>query len=548
MEESGLMVSVPIWWRKRPKAAVTVRVGAGAREALFGAGALLSFDVSAAVGGQELTKVELESLLRLPGEESLVWFKDQWVEVDREKLKECLGQWERAKRDFPEGLSFFDAMRLLSGLPAERERGRAEALPEPGPWMTAEAGGELKRVLAELRALPPARAPESLSAVLRPYQERGYGWLRLMTGLGLGACLADDMGLGKTIQVLALLLHEREARLGAPEGAVPPSLLVAPASLLANWRREAARFAPTLRLKTFHPSETPKERLAEWEADPGLLAGGCDLVVTSYSMAARRQALFSKIPFSLAILDEAQAVKNPGAAKSRAVKSVGARARLALTGTPVENSLTDLWSLFDFICPGLLGSLTRFQSLASRMEEGNAADRYAPLRRLTSHYILRRLKTDKSIIADLPEKTETMLCCGLTAEQARLYQKALEELKKKLAEQRRRRAAGLSAASERRGVVLKYLNGLKQLINHPAQYTGDGDWRDKRSGKFARLAEVASELAARQEKVLVFSQYREVMPALLDLLGRDQDHRRHAGDHRLAGQRCRRGFQIHGRH
>jgi non-specific serine/threonine protein kinase len=286
--------------------------------------------------------------------------------------------------------------------------------------------------------------------------------------------------------------------------------LVAPASLLANWRSEAERFAPSLRVAVWHPSETPKEQLARWERKPESLAQSFDLVVTSYGLAARQSAFFEGQKWRLAILDEAQAIKNPMTAQSRAVRKLKASSRLALTGTPIENRLTDLWSIFDFLNPGLLGSLPRFQKVVARLERGEGADSFAPLRRLVAPYILRRLKTDRSIIDDLPDKIETTLSCHLTQAQAALYAQVVESLQKAL----ERAGEDGSADIVRRGLVLQSLTRLRQIINHPAQMTGDGDWDPARSGKFGRLAELCREMAERQDRLLVFTQYREIIEPL----------------------------------
>jgi non-specific serine/threonine protein kinase len=361
-----------------------------------------------------------------------------------------------------------------------------------------EAGDALREMLAGLR--DPARLEASvdgdLKATLRPYQRDGAAWLRFLTELGLGACLADDMGLGKTIQVLALLLQ-------VPESEAGPSLLVVPASLLGNWRAEARRFAPRLRLAFLHPSEIDAETLARIEKSPAKQLASADLAVTTYSMLARQEWL-GDVSWRLIIIDEAQAIKNPGTRQTRAVKKLPAKARVALTGTPVENRLGDLWSIFDFLNPGLLGSATVFKSFVNGLQ-ARPSDHYAPLRRLVSPYILRRLKTDRSIIDDLPEKVETTRFCNLTKAQIRLYGQVVETMKFAL-----ENADGM----KRRALVLQTLMRLKQVCNHPSQLTGDGAYTAEESGKFLRLAEICEELAERQERVLVFTQFREIVDPL----------------------------------
>jgi len=358
------------------------------------------------------------------------------------------------------------------------------------------------------------RGPESLAhmepggalrGTLRPYQQVGVRWLHFLSSLGLGACLADDMGLGKTIQVLALLIvldRERASRSNVPRR---PSLVVAPASLLANWAAEAARFAPGLAVLVAHPSAMPAAELRTMDE---ARVREADLVVTTYG-AVRALPWLSACSWHLAVVDEAQAIKNPGAKQTRAVKALQARARIALTGTPIENRLGDLWSIFDFLNPGLLGSAKEFTALTKRLAN-RPHNAYGPLRDLVRPYILRRMKTDRAVIADLPDKTEVNAYCLLSRAQAALYEQAVQDLRDRLAS-----ADGI----ERRGVVLASLMRLKQICNHPSQWLGDGAWRASDSGKWARLSEVAEVIAARQEKVLVFTQFREITAPIAAHLG-----------------------------
>jgi non-specific serine/threonine protein kinase len=345
---------------------------------------------------------------------------------------------------------------------------------------------------------------------LRPYQAAGVRWLSLVTALRLGACLADDMGLGKTIQVIALLLKlAEEAPRQQPNKAAAqaprPHLIVAPASLIANWKAELARFAPSLTPFVAHPSETSVELDSTAELDQALAA--TDVVITTYGVITRNAAMRQR-PWRLVILDEAQAIKNAGAQQSRAVKNLQASARIALTGTPVENRLSDLWSLFDFLNPGLLGSSTEFSSLIKKLT-GQSEHPYAPLRRLVQPYILRRLKTDPRVIADLPRKTEVRTYCGLSREQAVLYEQCVKQLAQRL-----QNTEGIA----RRGAVLGALMQLKQICNHPAQWRGQGDYAAEASGKFQRLTELCAELRERQERALVFTQFRELTEPLAAFL------------------------------
>ncbi len=467
LEEAGLSVLLPDWWKKRPRPRVSVTIG-GAPGGGLGADALLQFDVQLTVDQQNLTPAEIQALLA--GGDNLVRLKGQWVEVDREKLQQAMEHWQRLEKGGP--VSFYEGMRLLAGTTADLRPDSKTA--EEREWVSIQADHEL---LQQPKDLPP---DPRLRAELRPYQRLGVNWLSFLTRLGLGACLADDMGLGKTIQVLAALLTR--------EG---PSLLIVPASLLGNWRAEAARFAPDLRLYFAHPSESNQHDR------------NADLIVTTYTQVTRQEWLREK-EWQLIILDEAQAIKNAGTRQTQAVKKLKARSRIALTGTPVENRLGDLWSLFDFLNPGLLGSAAVFSQFVKSLN-----NQFAPLRRLVAPYILRRLKTDRKVISDLPDKTETPAYCGLSKPQIKLYEKVLQTLTK---------ALEIKTGIARKGLVLQSLMQLKQICNHPSQFTGASEWAAAASGKFLRLGEICQELAERQQAVLIFTQFREIMEPLHEYL------------------------------
>jgi non-specific serine/threonine protein kinase len=309
------------------------------------------------------------------------------------------------------------------------------------------------------------------------------------------------MGLGKTIQVLSLLLVMKHNASSPPQS----SLLVAPASLLANWAAEIERFAPGLKAFVAHPSVLPADELKAFDT---ARLQGIDLVITSYGSLLRAPWL-SEVAWRLAVLDEAQAIKNPDSKQTRAVKQLKAGARLALTGTPVENRLGDLWSIFDFVNPGLLGTPKEFGGFVKRLAE-RAHGSYGPLRELVRPYILRRLKTDKTVIADLPDKTELKAFCPLSRPQAALYEQAVKELAAQIAD---------TSGIKRKGLVLSFLMRFKQICNHPSQWLGDGAWSEADSGKWTRLREIAEVVAARQEKMLVFTQFREVTAPLAAFLG-----------------------------
>ncbi|EQD53278.1 non-specific serine/threonine protein kinase, partial [mine drainage metagenome] len=364
LEASGLLVRVPDWWSQRPaRVRVTASVGR-LRGTSFNAQSMLDFRIDLAVEGEPLTTSERAALLA--GGDGLRYLKGRWVEVDRERLEEALAQWKQVKRDASsDGISFLDGMRLLARAPLQ-----PQLVPlfdgESAAWSEVRAGPWLVERLREMRTpegLQGALPGPELHATLRQYQETGVRWLHFLSQLGLGACLADDMGLGKTIQVISLLLVQKKQS-GAKGG---PALLVLPASLLANWKSEIERFAPSLRIRVAHPSREPMEELASAAADPSSFVAGIDAVLTSYGMLVR-QEWFTTVPWNTVVLDEAQAIKNPGSRQSQAVKRLRAKARIALTGTPVENRLTDLWSIFDFLSPGLLGSHAAFREFVKRLD------------------------------------------------------------------------------------------------------------------------------------------------------------------------------------
>ena len=502
LEECGLAVRVPDWWRKRAQPRVSVTLGA-TRPGGLGLQSVLDFDVRLALGDDTLTDAEVAELLGA-GSGGLVWLRGQWVEVDQERLREALDHWEKVRDEVgDDGISFLEGMRLLAG--ASRTLRDEEELETIRAWTYVQGGADLRRILQEMRE-PTARASDDrgLRTKLRPYQRRGVSWLHFLTGMGLGACLADDMGLGKTIQVLALLLRARRT-----DPAAGPALLVVPASLMGNWEAEAARFAPELRLAFLHPSRTSRDELARIQGNLRRELADADLVVTTYATLSR-QPWLTDGEWRFVILDEAQAIKNPGTAQARAAKKLPARARIALTGTPVENRLGDLWSIFDFLNPGLLGSAAVFRSFVKSME-GREEDQFAPLRRLVAPYVLRRMKTDRSIISELPEKIEATRYCGLARAQVRLYERVVGAMRAALEEGR--------GGIKRRAMVLQTLIRLKQICNHPSQLTGDGAWAPGDSGKFQRLGEIAEELAERQERVLIFTQFREIIDPLAGYLG-----------------------------
>ncbi|WP_158816456.1 DEAD/DEAH box helicase [Methylocapsa sp. S129] len=502
LERAGLIIRMPANWRLNRPSRPSVEATVGSTSpSLLGVDAMLDFRVRVSLDGETLTTEEINQLLAAT--HGLALLRGKWVEVDSAHLQATLDKFQAIERlSEKEGVPFGQAMRLLAGA----EIGASAVAAPAAQWAHVQAGPWLARIIEGCRSpegLASANPGNALKATLRPYQEAGVQWLSLLVQLGLGACLADDMGLGKTIQVLALLTTlDQQA---GDAAAKMPSLLVAPASLLANWAQEAARFTPGLNILIAHPGFIPPDELKSMDAKA---LAAVDLVITSYATLLR-PGWIGQTQWRLVVLDEAQVIKNPNAKQTRAAKSLRARGRIVLTGTPIENNLRDLWSIFDFVNPGLLGSSRAFADFVKKLASQPHIS-YAPLRRLVQPYILRRLKSDKSIIADLPDKTEVKAFCNLTRKQAALYLAAVGELEEAL------KQSGDGIA--RRGLVLSSLMRLKQICNHPAQWLGDGAYDEQDSGKFARLREISEAIASRQEKMLVFTQFKEIIPPLEKLL------------------------------
>ncbi len=492
----GFGVLLPAWARKaRLGLKLTTRSKKAAGQAVraqdFGLEDLLEFRYEVALGDQALDPAELAELARL--KVPLVRLRGQWVELDQRQLQAALRFMERNRTG---EMRAGDA--LLTGLHGAPD---ADGL----PLLEVDADGWLADLLsgqADTR-LQPTGTPESFGGELRPYQERGLAWLSFLAGLKLGGILADDMGLGKTVQLLALLAAEHAGTgvtsNGATGGAaVQPksTLLVCPMSLVGNWQREAQRFTPHLSVHVHHGAD----RLTGDALADALKAA--DLVITTYAVAARDHGTLSAIEWRRVVCDEAQNIKNSATRQAQAVRGLRAASKIALTGTPVENHLSELWSIMEFVNPGLLGSAERFRSsYAIPIERHGDEEATAALRRLTGPFILRRLKTNRSIISDLPNKLEMKVWCNLTAEQASLYQATVEDMLARI----ERAEEGI----ERRGLVLATMAKLKQVCNHPAHLLGDGSRLPGRSGKLARLEEICDEVLAEGDKALCFTQYAE---------------------------------------
>ncbi len=491
---AGFGVLLPAWWQRRPRLGLllgttrTPAPGSVERTSQVDRDALVAFRWQAALGELTLTQQELADLGA--AQQGLVRLRGRWVEVDAAQIAAALAFLRHQATGV---MPTAEVLRLALDPGAQ-----VAGLPVTGVRATGALGDLLAGRAAE--RTPPPELPPGFGATLRPYQERGLAWLHALTRLGLGAVLADDMGLGKTVQTLALLAAEHAA------GGAGPALLVCPMSLVGNWQREAARFAPMLRVHVHHGA-----------GRQGVPAGGVDLLITTYGLVQRDLAELRRTAWHRIIADEAQFIKNTATAQSRAVRSLPAAHRIALTGTPVENRLSELHAILDFTNPGLFGSAESFKErYGIPVEQGGNLAVAEQLQRLCGPFILRRLKTDPAIAAELPAKQEITVWCNLTTEQAGLYQAVVADLL--------HRVQGIKGV-ERKGTVLAAIGKLKQACNHPAQLLHDGSKLAERSGKVARLEEILTEALAEGDRTLVFTQYAEfgrlLQPHLAERLGEE---------------------------
>ncbi len=496
-ERSGILCRIPNWWKNRQTGLrLAVNIGSECPTSL-GMEAILDFNARLILGETVMSAEEVRRLL--DEAEGLAFIKGKWVEVDRDKLEQTLRAYERARQLMDQGhLTLRDAMRLQLGTD------RDATFAQEGVEIEFTHGQWLQEVTAKLvrpERIDSVGAPKDFGAALRPYQQKGLNWLCFLNSLQLGACLADDMGLGKTVQLLAML-STLKARQGHKKQS--PALLVIPASLIGNWTSEIDRFAPALKTVVAHPSAGIDTK----QQHSGHDLKGADLVITTYALCQRYTWLQS-YDWDLVILDEAQAIKNPGTKQTRAVKQLKARNRIIMTGTPIENRLSDLWSLFDFLNPGLLGTTKEFAQFSKTLRTDPSG--YARLKQVVGPYILRRLKTDKNVITDLPDKVEMKTYAPLTKKQVVLYTGLVKQLKENLHEN--------PDGVRRKGLILAALMKFKQLCNHPDQYLGQNEYIEEHSGKFQRLRSICETIHDKREKVLVFTQFAEIIEPLRDYLG-----------------------------
>ncbi|MFB7276814.1 DEAD/DEAH box helicase [Streptomyces hydrogenans] len=455
-----------------PTGAVTASDGAGSGggvPSFLSADALLAFNWRFSVGDQELTRAELDRLAKAG--RPLVRLRDRWVLIDPAELLRARERQDRKVTPVDALAAVLTGSADVDGRPVEVvATGALERLRE----RLADPEGGVREVAQ----------PAGLAATLRDYQLRGLNWLHRMTSLGLGGCLADDMGLGKTITVIALHLHRQDEPATAG-----PTLVVCPTSLMGNWQREFTRFAPGTRVRRFHGTTRDLDGLADG-----------DVVLTTYGTMRLDAERLAARPWGLLVADEAQHVKNPYSATARRLRTIGARARVALSGTPVENNLSELWAILDWTTPGLLGGLGAFRRrYAAAVEEGTDPAAAERLGALVRPFLLRRRKADPGIAPELPPKTETDRAVSLTPEQAGLYEAVVRE---------NLLAIGEAEGMARRGLVVKLLTSLKQICNHPAQYLKEERPRIAgRSGKLELLDELLDTILAEGASTLVFTQY-----------------------------------------
>ncbi len=499
-EKAGIVVKIPNWWKQKQLSKPTIKISIGEDEPVgIGFNALIDFDASLLLGDIKLNEKDIEELLLR--NENLVFFKGQWVEVDKRKLEDLLHNWKKLNKQMNnDGITFAEGVRWLSGM--DNANGSIDGSSESN-FTRVTCGEWLEKTLKAIKNPETTRNIEELlcghlHATLRHYQVQGVTWLHMLNQLKLGAILADDMGLGKTIQVISLLLLKKLHDAHSDKLA---SLLIVPASLIGNWKAEIDRFAPSLKYWVAHASENKGLK------DDAFPSDDFDLCITTYGSVMRLERLTSH-NWNLIIIDEAQAIKNPEAKQTKAIKALNGVHKLALTGTPIENRLSDLWSIFDFISPGLLGSIKSFSNFIKKNnKEDNTA--YAALRSLVNPYILRRMKTDKKIISDLPDKTELKTYCTLSQAQVILYQQAVKSLQEEIAN---------TEGIKRHSVIFSYLTRFKQICNHPSHWLKDRLFSAKESGKFTRLKEICEVIFEKQEKVLIFTQFKEMTGPLAEFL------------------------------
>jgi SNF2 family DNA or RNA helicase len=495
LEQNGFGVLLPPWWvHPGSRLGIKLRLKEAPKKesrigpALFGLNALVNYDWQLSLGDYALTEAEFAELARL--KVPLIQIRGEWMELRPQEIEAAIQFFQKNRN---REMTLAEALRLARNLPSQR-------LPDvesPLPILGLQAEGQIEEMLSALSdpggRMEPVCPPQRFQGTLRPYQLRGVSWLLYLHSLGLGACLADDMGLGKTVELIAFLLHRRENENNEPTDGPGPALLICPLSVVGNWQKELERFAPHLRVLVHHGLN----RLSGHDFLQSV--AGKDVVITTYALAQKDEEDLSAVPWSHVILDEAQNIKNQAARQTQSIKRLKAEQKIALTGTPVENRLSELWSIMDFLNPGYLGSAESFRKdFALPIEKYKNKSRSEALRSTIQPFILRRLKTDPAVIKDLPDKIEMKVNCNLTPEQASLYAAVVEEMLGRIES---------TEGIERKGQILAALTKLKQICNHPALFLQDGSPLDGRLGKLSRLEEMLYEAAAEGDRALIFTQF-----------------------------------------
>lgn len=496
-EKCGILCRIPDWWNK-DSSSMKINISMhDASPSHLGMKSLLNFDAELLLGDTPITADEIKDILNET--EGLAFVNGKWLKVDPKKLAKMLKMFEQAKKAEKKGLTFQEAIRL--------QMGASDLLADEDEDVVLEfsQGQWLKQTMEKLRnpeIIKSTTVNEKFKGTLRPYQQDGLNWLNLLHSLQFGACLADDMGLGKTVQLLAFLTEIQNKD-------NPSNLLILPASLVSNWQNELQTFAPHLKIFIAHPGINPESSdiLNNEEFNETY-----DLVITTYNLI-QKYPMLKATKWFYVILDEAQAIKNPNTKQSKAIKKLFSFNRIVMTGTPIENRLSDLWSLFDFTNPGLLGSPREFSKYTRSLSDH--PNKYGKLKKVISPYLLRRLKTDKNIISDLPDKIEMKTYSTLSKKQIILYKELVKNTEISLKE---------SEGIQRKGVILSSLMKFKQICNHPSQYTGNRHFSENDSGKFQRLREICEIIFQEREKVLIFTQFKAIIPALEQFLKSIFDH------------------------
>lgn len=508
LHEEGFGIFIPDWWRRRAaRLGVKMKVGQSERRfshnSKLGFNELLDYEWELAVGDDTITAAELAQLAEL--KQPLVQVRGRWVEFNEASAREAQKMLQSPGQiKFSQllhlALQFNDSEQQI----AEMNRQQIEQLlPMNDVPLQGVAGDEaMMQLIAQLSGATKMETlpqPEALEGQLRPYQFKGFSWLAFMRQLQLGTCLADDMGLGKTIQWIAYALHVKQR--GEQVGA---ALLICPTSVIANWEHELSVFAPSLQVWTHHGTERLKGDAFVDKAKQ------VDVILTSYALARRDEAILTRIDWDNVTLDEAQHIKNTTAKQTQSIRKLSAFHRIALTGTPVENRLAELWSIIDFLNPGYLGTKESFiATFEAPIEQDDQWETAHALQQIVQPFVLRRLKSDRQIISDLPLKDEQTTYCTLTKEQVSLYEACMKAALHKV-----EHASGM----ERRGAILSTITHLKQICNHPAHYLGEHELSEKRSGKLMQLVQMLDEALSKGERVLIFSQYARMATLLQQFL------------------------------